>query len=417
MFDTEPPPPVMRGDLFALLDPEANGKEVTPNRIASAARKLAQRVERGKRAPGAPVVMQCLEELTHLGEDKDPMRAFWALSSIRQRLMALGMARSRTFPGRFVGERVLVLPQSRAAQVVRVLPSAERTIWYVATREATPSYARRSADAPLPEGRPELADSALGPARLELAEVTFRLFRFGEHGSDIRLCMRVVQEPGAFCDVVAAGDGERVAMLSRDVIGVFEPDGKPSLSGRLPIDGGLSRSEAGAGDERGGGEVTAMALQGDILALNLRPAPERPVELALIAVSERKGFPVASVGDDAQGLVLGPRQAYVLDGVQLVRLPLFAAAADEPVRVFQVRPWFAEYPWSARHLMAWDGKRLWLSNGQKIIVLDESLALVRAEIVLPEPIIDLHVVGGEVRLVHFDPGLGRVRIAHWEIGS
>jgi len=413
MFDPEPPPPVMRGDLFALLDPEGRGKEVTPSRIASAARKLAQRVESGKRAPGAPVVMQCLEELTHLGEGQDPMRAFWALSSIRQRLRALGLARSRTFPGRFVGERVLVLPQSRMAQVVRVLPAAERTIWYIATREAQPSYARRSADAPLPEGRPELADSALGPPQMELAEVTFRLFRFGESASDIRLCMRVVQEPGAFCDVVATGDGERVAMLARDVIGVFEPDGKPSLSGRLPIDGGLSGQDAGAG----GGEVTAIALQGDILALNLRPGPDRPVELALIAVSERKGFPVASVGDDAQGLALGPRQAYVLDGVQLVRMPLLGAAADEPVRVFQVRPWFAEYPWSARHLMAWDGKRLWLSNGHKIVVLDESLELVRAEIVLPEPIIDLHVVGGEVRLVHFDQGIGRVRIAHWEIGA
>ncbi len=122
------------------------------------------------------------------------------------------------------------------------------------------------------------------------------------------------------------------------------------------------------------------------------------------------------VGEDAQGLVLGPRQAYVLDGVQLVRMPLFTAAVDEPVKVFSVRPWFAEYTWSARHLMAWDGKRLWFSNGHKIIVLDESLDLVRAEIVLPEPIVDLHVVGSDVYLVHFDQSIGRVRIAHWEIG-
>lgn len=407
MFDPDPPPPVMRGDLFALLDPEASGKEVTPSRIASAARRLAQRVRSGERAPGAPVVMQCLDELAHLADGKDPMRAFWALSSIRQRLLALGLARSRTFPGTFIAERALVIPQSRMAQIVRVLPSAERTVWYVATREAQPSYAKRSADAPFPDGIPELADSALGPPRMDLSEVTFRLFRFGESGSDIRLCMRVVQEPGSFCDVVAAGDGERVAMLSRDVIGVFEPDGKPSLSGRLPIEA----------EPEKGGEVTAMALQGDILALNLRPARDRPVELALIAISERKGFPVGVVGDDAQGLALGPRQAYVMDGVQLVRLPLFGAAVDEPIKVFRVRPWFAEYTWSARHLMAWDGKRLWLSNGHKIIVLDESLDLVRAEIVLPEPIIDLHVFGGEVRLVHFDAGLGRVRIAHWEIGD
>ena len=57
MADAEPPPPVMRGDLFALLDPDTPGKDVTPNRIASAARKLAQRVQSGKRAPGAPVVI------------------------------------------------------------------------------------------------------------------------------------------------------------------------------------------------------------------------------------------------------------------------------------------------------------------------------------------------------------------------
>ncbi len=402
----------MRGDLFALLDPDTPGKDVTPSRIASAARKLAQRVQAGKRAPGAPVVMQCLDELTQLSDGKDPMRAFWALSSIKQRLLALGLARSRTFPGRFVADRMLVLPQSRAAQLVRVLPSANHTIWYVATREAFPSYARRAEDAPFPETLPELPDSAMGPPHFELPEVTFRLFRFGEATADIRLCMRVVQEPGSFCDIVAAGDGERVALLSRDVIGVFESDGKPVLSGRLPID----VAPATEGESAKGGEVTAMALQGDILGLNLRPGRDKPVELALIAVSERKGFPVGVVGEDAQGLVLGPRQAYVLDGVQLVRMPLFTAAVDEPVKVFSVRPWFAEYPWSARHLMAWDGKRLWFSNGHKIIVLDESLDLVRAEIVLPEPIVDLHVVGSDVYLVHFDQSIGRVRIAHWEIG-
>jgi hypothetical protein len=406
MAESDPPPPVMRGDLFALLDPEAGGKDSTPNRIASAAKKLSQRVMSGERAPGPPVVMQCLDELTQLSDGKDPMRAFWALSSIRQRLLALGLARSRTFPGKFVGERVLVLPQSRLAQIVRVMPSAEGAVWYVATREAFPSYAQKSTDLPLPEGRPELDDTALGPPRIELAEVTFRLFRFGESAADIRLCMRVVQEPGSFCDIIATGDGERVALLSRDVIGVFESDGKPILSGRLPIDAEADK----------GGEVTALALQGDILGINLRAATDKPVELALIAVSERKGFPVGVVGDDAQGLLLGPRQAYVLDGVQLVRLPLFGAPPDEPVKVFPVRPWFAEYVWSARHLLAWDGKRVWLSNGHKIIVLDESLDLVRAEIVLPEPIVDLHVSAKDVRLVHFEPGIGRVRIAHWEIG-
>src|SRR5262245_21181364 len=119
------PPPVMRGDLFALLDPDIAGQDATPSRIASAAKKLARRVKNGERAPGAPVVMQCLDELAQLSDGKDPMRAFWALSSIRQRLLALGLARSRTFPGTFIGERSLVLPQSRLAQIVRVMPSAE----------------------------------------------------------------------------------------------------------------------------------------------------------------------------------------------------------------------------------------------------------------------------------------------------
>lgn len=396
----------MRGDLFALLDPDTGGKDSTPKRIASAAKRLSQRVVSGERAPGPPVVMQCLDELTQLSDGKDPMRAFWALSSIRQRLLALGLARSRTFPGTLVRERVLVLPQSRLAQIVRVLPSAKASVWYVATREAFPSYARKSTDAPLPEGRPELPDSALGPPRIDLSEVTFRLFRFGESSSDIRMCMRVVQEPGSFCDIVAAGDGDRVALLSRDVIGVFEADGKPILSGRLPIDA----------EPEKGGEVTAMALQGDILGLNLRSAKDAPVELALIAVSERKGFPVGVVGEDAQGLLLGSRQAYVLDGVHLVRVKLFTPGPDASIKVFPVRPWFAEYVWSARHLLAWDGQRVWLSNGHKIVVIDESLDLVRAEIVLPEPIVDLHVTGNDVHLVHFDPGVGRVRISHWEIG-
>ena len=404
----------MRGDLFALLDPDGTGpatsskgggRQGTPARIAAAAKHLASRVASGERAPGVPVVMQCLDELAQLDEGKDAMRAFWALASVRQRLLALGLARARSFPGTFVGDRVLVVPQTRQAQVIRVLPAEERTTWFVATREAFPSTARKSEDVPLPEGRPELDDTALGPPRIDLAEVTFRLFRFGASPTDIRLCMRVVQEPGSFCDVLMTGDGERVAMLSRDVIGIFDGDGKPVLSGRLPVDTDASK----------GAEITAMALQGDILGLNLRAAKDKVVELALIAVSERKGFPVGLVGDDAQGLLLGPRQAYVMDGVQLVRLPLFGASATEEIKVFSVRPWFAEYPWTAKHLMAWDGKRVWLSNGQKIVIIDEGLDLVRAEIVLPEPIVDLWVTASEVRLVHFDPTTGRVRVALWEL--
>ena len=71
---------------------------------------------------------------------------------------------------------------------------------------------------------------------------------------------------------------------------------------------------------------------------------------------------------------------------------------------------------AAAVVMAFDGDRVWLSNGLKIVVLDQSLELVRAEIVLPEPIVDLHVRGDAVYLVHLDHDIGRVRVARWEIG-
>ena len=451
MFDD--PPPVMRGDLFALLDPDsASGtrRATTPDAIAKAAKKLAQRVEMGERAAGTPVVMQCLEELVLISHQADPMRAFSTLSSIRQRLKSLGLARSRGLPGRLNSERILVLPQSRQVTVCRVLPAAEHTVWYVATREAFPAYRWRDQDEVFDAlTRPELADSAMGPPRVELTEVTFRLYRFGESSSDIRLCMRVVQEPGAFSDIHAAGDGNRVAMLSKDVIGVFEADGKPILSGRLPIgspsaalagksaasqdaadvdptsdrpDSGVEGDNPSRAGKHGkklperGAEVTAMALDGDVLGLNLKSHPERPAELALIAISERRGFPVGVVGDDAQALLLGPRQAYIVDGVQLVRMPLFSSPETDAIALFSYRPWFAEYAWTGRHLMAWDGKRLWLSNGNKLIVLSDHLDHVLAEIVLPEPIIDFTVTGNEVRLVHHDARAGRLTIATWELG-
>ncbi len=430
------PPPIMRGDLFSLLDPEgaepaegvsaptipeprSKGKkakapaipdageaQVTPGGIGAAARRLIQRVAAGERAPGVAVVMQCLTELAQLSDDGDPMRAFWALASIKQRLLALGLAKSRAFPGVLVAERHLILPQARGAQVVRAMPAGgARDIWFVATREVNPFLGAPPGIEAIPDGRPELADSALGPPLVPTVEVTFRMFRFGADPSDIRMVMRIQQEPGAFCDVLGAFDGERVALLSRDVLGVFDPDGKPILSGRIPF----QSTEEGIG-----AEVTAIALQADILALNLRQDRERPVELALIAIPERKGFPVGGVGDDASVLVLGPKQAYIVDGLTLVRMPLFAEK-DEPVRVLAIRPWFAEYPWSARLFMAWDGTRVWLSNGQKMLVIDDDLAHVRAEIVLPEPIVDFSVAGTEVRLVHLDRDLGRLRIAVYEV--
>lgn len=278
-------------------------------------------------------------------------------------------------------------------------------VWFVATREA--SRAEGKTDGPdFDDARPEVPDTACGPVRWDHVEVTFRLYRFGERPSDIRMVMRVVQEPGAFCDILSASDGQRVALLSRDVIGVFDADGKAELSGRLPIEADLDK----------GAEVTAMALDGDILALNLRQSKDRPVELALIAVSERKGFPVGVVGEDATGLVLGERAAYVLDGVQLVRMPLFSGPEAE-IRAFALRPWFAEYPWVPRTLMGWDGKRVWLSNGHKMILVDAELEHVRAEIVLPEPIVDFAVTAESIHLVHWEQAVGRLRIARYALGE
>lgn len=404
----EGPPPVMRGDLFALLDPEGGDGEksrrsATPERIARAAQRLLERVRAGERMSGSPVVMQCLDELATL-ETGAPMRAFSTLSTIRQRLKSLGLATSRGLPGRLVGQRTLVLPQSKRAAVLRVMPAVDHKVWYVATREA---FAATSAGPGIndPFGelpRPELLDAAMGPARYERPEVTFRLYRFGESSADIRLCMRVIQEPGSYAAVQVAGDGRRVAMLSKDVIGVFDGDGRPVLSGRLPL-----------GESGGASEVAAMALDDDVLGLSLRRKEEQPAELALVSIGERRGFPVGKVGEEADDLVLGSRQAYVLDGLQVIRFPLFSGGE---VSTFSFRPWFAEYPWSPRHPMGWDGERLWITNGRKLVVLSDGLEQVLAEIVLPAPVIDFAVRGREVWLVQHDVQAGRLEVAHWMIG-
>lgn len=404
------PPPVMRGDLFALLDPESGEgsgtrRATSPEGIARAARRLVERVKAGERASGSPVVMQCLDELAGL-ETGEPMRAFSTLSTIRQRLRSLGLATSRGLPGRLVGQRTLVLPQSKRAVVLRVLPALAHKVWYVATREAF-AAPRAMADGgkdPFGElARPELLDAAMGPARYEKPEVTFRLYRFGEGAADIRLCMRVIQEPGSYAAVQVAGDGRRVAMLSKDVIGVFDGEGRPVLSGRLPLGEGA----------QGPTEVSAMALDNDVLGLNLKGRGEQPAELALVSIGERRGFPVGKVGEEADDLVLGSRQAYVLDGLQIIRFPLFSGG---DLATFSFRPWFAEYPWSARYPMGWDGERLWITNGRKLVVLSDGLDRVLGEIVLPAPIIDFAVTGREVWLVHHDVQAGRLEVARWMLG-
>lgn len=404
------PPPVMRGDLFALLDPESgdgkNARRATsPEGIARAARRLVERVKAGERASGSPVVMQCLDELAGLESDM-PMRAFSTLSTIRQRLRSLGLASSRGLPGRLVAQRTLVLPQSKRAVVLRVLPAVDHKVWYVSTREAFAAPGPSSLADKDPFGelvRPEQLDAAMGPARYARPEVTFRLYRFGEGAADIRLCMRVIQEPGSYAAVQVAGDGRRVAMLSKDVIGVFDGDGRPVLSGRLPLADGA----------RGGSEVCAMALDQDVLGLTLRGRHEAAAELALVSIGERRGFPVGHVGEEADDLVLGSRQAYVLDGLQIIRFPLFSGGE---LTTFSFRPWFAEYPWSPRHPMGWDGERLWITNGRKLVVLSDGLDQVLGEIVLPAPIIDFAVAGREVWLVHHDVQAGRLEVAHWTLG-
>lgn len=408
------PIPVMRGDLFALLDPDSGRTErkVTPDGIARQAQRLVERVRLGERSPGSPVVMQCLEELAALGGG-EPIRAYSTLSIIRQRLRTLGLSQSRGLPGTLRGERVLVVPQTHKATVLRVLSAQEHRTWFVVTRE---SVSGAGLPEPLEEQpRPELADSAMGQPRYDRPEVTFRLYRFGEVSSDIRLCMRVLQEPGAYTDIRVAGDGTRVAVLSGDVIEVFDGDGRPVLS-KLPLRTGE--------DTRLGTEVTGLAIDGDVLALGLAgrvaagahvEAGPRPAELALVSIEHRRGVRVGAIGEEVDGLILGEREAYVLDGVMVVRVPLSPGGEASHARLaqFSFRPWFAEYPWSPRHLMSWDGERFWLSNGHKLVVLDALLDSVLAEIVLPEPIIDFTVTGNEVRLVHHDANACRLRVAHW----
>ncbi|TNF28684.1 MAG: hypothetical protein EP329_17390 [Deltaproteobacteria bacterium] len=400
MFD-DTTPPVMRGDLFALLDPEVSKAPLTPDRIAEAARALVDQVTLGERAPGAPILMECLGELAGVSSlGVTAGAAFGVLEGVRTRLVSLGGVRSSSLPFARVRERAVVLPQRRSASLVRALPSGDG--YFVLTREAT--AATETEEPEIPEGRPESDDEmALGPARVPPVDVTFRLFRFGAEASDIRMVIRIVQEAGTYRRVLCAGDGERLAVLSRDVVAVFDPEGQSVLSGRVPLDP----------DVDSGAEVTAMALEGDILALNLRSGGDRPVELALLNIAERKGLPVGVVGDEAAAVVLGDKRAYVIDGLNLLSVPLFQPGAA--IDVFRLRPWFAEYPWRPYEMLAWDAGRIWVTNGEKIVVAKDDLSAVVGEIVLPEPVVDFHVHDGELSLVTFDPALSVARITTWDV--
>ncbi|MFT7579563.1 MAG: hypothetical protein ACI9MR_001229 [Myxococcota bacterium] len=398
MFD-ESRPPVMRGDLFALLDQDTSEQALTPERISEGARALVERVSSGDRGPGVPGVMHCLNALAQLGGEYETARAFGRLTSIRQQLVDLSETQATTLPWPVSREQTIVLPQKRSATLLRVVPT--KTGYFVLTCEAAP--AERDAAYELLLDEMESEESA-GKALVPPVEVTYKLFRFGQTASDIRMIMRIVQEPRTFRTVICAGDGERLAVLSRDVIGVFDDDGKVALSGRVPLD---QNPEAGA-------EVTALAVQGDVLALNIRPGTDRPVELALLNLAEKRGFPIGTVGQEAGEIVLGPKQAYILDGLNLVRIPLFNPE-DTQIQVFGLRPWFAEYPWQPRKMLAYANERVWISNGRKLIVLSADMGVVLGEIVLEEPIVDFEVFDDELSLVTFDREVAMAKVVSYRV--
>ncbi|MCA9513399.1 MAG: hypothetical protein KC635_00495 [Myxococcales bacterium] len=400
MFDSTTPPPVMRGDLFALLDPDAEDAAVTPVSIAANAQRLVELVTLGERAPGTPAVMRCLEDIAELGDDGTTVgEAFTRLAAIRRALVALGDAKGHVLPWPRLRDRTVVLPQKRSASVVRTLPAGEG--YFVLTCEA--SEAKQGAPSELPAGEPDRDDVAIGAAIVPPVDTTFRLFRFGGQPSDIRLVMRIVQEAGTYRPVLAHGDGSRVAVVSRDVVGIFDESGTAVLSGRVPLDMGVDS----------GSEVTSVALEGDVLALNLRPAGGRPVELALMNLTQKKGFPIGVVGDEASAMVLGERSAFVVDGLNLLRVPLFQN--DATIEVLRLRPWFAEYPWSPHNYVGWDAGRVWVSNGRKLVVVADDLSAVLGELSLPEPIVDMHVRDGEMVLVTHDAGVSVATIAVYDV--
>lgn len=395
-------PPLMRGDLFGLLDPDGGDAPLTPQRIGLAAQRLLDRVTLGERSPGAPLLMDCLGELARLaGLRAGGVEGFATLDTVRQRLLRLGDVRGAALPFAPLRERSVVLPQKRSASLVRAVPLGD--VCFVLTREAAAAAGEHVPE--LEGGRPEGdGDRAIGPAVVPPVDVTFRLFRFGTEASDIRMIVRIVQETGTYRSVLCVGDGERLAVLSRDVVAVFDAQGQSVLSGRVPLDP----------DADHGAEVTAMALDGDILALNMREARERPVELALLNLAEKRGLPVGVVGEEAGVMVLGDKRAYVIDGLNLVSIPLFQPGAE--IGVLRLRPWFAEYAWRPYELLAWGAGRVWVSNGQKIVVARDDLAAVVAEIVLPEPIVDLHLYDGELSLVTYDPALALAQVSTWDVG-
>ncbi len=396
----------MRGDVFGLMEPDPTAQPVTPERIGRAATALMELVAAGSRTAGPPELMACLTSLAELavedpGAVLEPRAAYTVLRDVRAQLVELGRQAAAPLPWPKISERTVVLPQSRSATLVRAVAAGE--VYFVLTREVTANARPDHVDFAFPEGRPE-DTSALGPPSVPPVDVTYRLFRYGPDPSDIRMVMRIVQEAGTYRPVLCVSDGDRIAVLSRDVLGIFNQQGEAALSGRVPLDQDMTVGAA----------VTSMALAGDIMALAIRPARDEPVELAIMNVAEKKGLPVGVVGHDANALTLGEKQAYVVDGLNLVRVPLFDKERSG-VDVFWQRPWFAEYPYNAHRMMAHDDDAVWLSDGRKIVILADDLSHVRTEITLQDPILDLDVHDGRLSLVTFEPELAVAKITTYEV--
>jgi hypothetical protein len=412
------PRPILRGDIFGLLDPDPGPSQTTPGRIGKAARRLQRIVERGERTPGAPQVMMLLAELAAVRDSDEPMEAWRRLHHVRQNLKAMALGESRRFPAKIIAERVLVLPQTRTADVLRVVPAGgERDVWFVLTREvvtlstetildnyAFPEPAQAEAEESEAEPVDGPTDGALGPPLVTPFEAAWRMFRFGERAFDIRALMRIVQPAPDYDTVHVASDGQRVAVVTTERVGIYDEEGQSAMASQLPFG-------RRAGEEA---TVAGIALDGDTLAMNIRQRPDAAFELALIDLRTRRGFPVGSTGMTPMALTLGPRQAYLFDDDRVVRLGLFAAEKEKRVRELGLGPWFAEYGPQPRMMACFGGDALWVSNGVKLLEIDPDLEFVRDELTLPDPIIDMTVNGRELRLIHHDRDTARVQIRTWE---
>ncbi len=402
------PPPILRGDLFALLEPDNGPAQLTPGRIGSGARKLLRAVRSGERTAGAAPLMALLGDMAQVRDDGDPVTAWQRLGHIRKNLKLLAFGDGRPFPAALVTERTLIIPQAAPSEVVRVVPvGPERDVWFALTREVVPLGTEALLrDYRFPEpGEAALPDSGLGPPLVTPFEAAWRLFRFGERTFDIRAILRLAQIGEDYDTVHVATDGERVAVVATDRLAIFDTRGNSLMASQLPF-GRRAGEEAFVAD---------IALDGDTLAMNLRQRPGAPFEIALIDLKNRRGFPVGSAGLAPSHITLGPRQVYLTDEDRVTRLALFDGEKSKSVEELVLAPWFAEYPPTARMRPAFGAGSFWVSNGQKLLRVAQDLSHIEDELTLPEPILDFSVSGQELRLVHSDRTTATVRVAIWEL--